>query len=49
VVSNPRRNVLWILGRTPKMDGAVYAGILAELENSGFDVSKFELTQQLAI
>ncbi len=48
VVSEPRRKNLWILSRTPVMDAAVYNGILARLEEKGFDMSRIELTPQAA-
>jgi apolipoprotein D and lipocalin family protein len=46
VVSEPKREFLWILSRTPKMDEAIYAGIVERLKNDGFDVSRLKLTQQ---
>ncbi|HPO16680.1 MAG TPA: lipocalin family protein [Candidatus Hydrogenedentes bacterium] len=46
VVSEPRRKNLWILSRTPAMDAVVYNGIIARLEEQGFDTSKLELTPQ---
>ena len=49
VVSNPFRNVLWILNRTPQMDAGTYSDILSNLSDDGFDVTKLELTPQPAI
>jgi apolipoprotein D and lipocalin family protein len=46
VVSEPKREFLWILSRTPKMDDAIYAGIVERLKNDGFDVSRLKLTPQ---
>jgi apolipoprotein D and lipocalin family protein len=47
VVSHPNKKYLWILSRTPKMNNLVYQQILTRLKNSGFDLSKLQLTQQL--
>jgi apolipoprotein D and lipocalin family protein len=46
VVSEPKREFLWILSRTPKMDDAIYAGIVERLKNGGFNVSRLKLTPQ---
>jgi len=40
VVGNPKRNLLWILNRTPVMDTATYTGILRRLEEQGYDPGK---------
>jgi len=45
-VSDPQRSTLFILSRTPQMDDATYADILAELEANGFDLSKLKKTEQ---
>lgn len=37
VVGNPKRNLLWILSRTPAMDRTTYDGILQRLEAQGYD------------
>lgn len=37
VVSEPGRNFLWILSRSPQMDPDLYEEILDRLEQSGFD------------
>ena len=37
VVSEPGREYLWILSRTPKLDPAVYEAITARLRQNGFD------------
>ena len=42
VVSEPGRNYLWILSRTPEVDAATYAKIIARLVEQGFDISKIE-------
>lgn len=46
VVSHPNKKYLWILCRTPKMDDAVYKGILARLKEKGFDLDKIRITPQ---
>lgn len=45
-VSEPRREYLWILSRTPKVDKAIYQALLTRLEGQGFDVSKLVSTRQ---
>ena len=45
-VSEPGRQYLWILSRTPRMEPAVYADLLARLTRKGLDVQKLELTRQ---
>jgi apolipoprotein D and lipocalin family protein len=47
VVSNPNKKYLWILSRTPQMNGAVYQKILYRLQQKGFDISKLQMTKQL--
>jgi apolipoprotein D and lipocalin family protein len=42
VVSEPKRNYLWILSRTPAMDEAKFDGITGRLKENGFDISKLE-------
>jgi apolipoprotein D and lipocalin family protein len=46
VVSEPKREYLWILSRTPSVDAKVYAELLARLGKQGFDLSKLEMTKQ---
>ena len=46
VVSNPKRNTLWILSRTPTMDTEVYEGIVADLATRGFAVENLERMPQ---
>jgi apolipoprotein D and lipocalin family protein len=48
VVGHPGRDYLWILSRTPKMDGAVYEGILGRLREQGYEVERLERTVQTA-
>ncbi len=45
-VSEPERNYLWILARTPHVDPHDYQALLARLSKMGFDLSKLELTKQ---
>ncbi len=45
-VSEPGRQYLWILSRSPRMEPAVYADVLARLARKGLDVQKLELTRQ---
>jgi apolipoprotein D and lipocalin family protein len=48
VVGHPSRDYLWILSRTPTMDGAVYEGILGRLREQGYEVQRLNRTQQQA-
>jgi apolipoprotein D and lipocalin family protein len=48
VVGHPSRDYLWILSRTPNMDGAVYEGILGRLRQQGYEVERLSRTQQQA-
>jgi apolipoprotein D and lipocalin family protein len=45
-VSDPRREYLWILSRTPQLDPKVYDDILQRLKQQQFDVRKLEITVQ---
>jgi apolipoprotein D and lipocalin family protein len=47
VVSHPNRKYLWILSRTPKMDGVIYERILSRLREKGFDLTKLKVTPQV--
>jgi apolipoprotein D and lipocalin family protein len=40
VVSEPKREYLWILSRAPVMSKAIYEGIIGRLKDKGFDTSK---------
>jgi apolipoprotein D and lipocalin family protein len=46
VVSDPRREYLWILSRTPQLDPKVYEDVLNRLQQQQFDIQKLELTPQ---
>ena len=48
-VSDPRREYLWILSRTPQLDKKIYDALLLRLQNQQFDTRKLELTQQLDV
>jgi apolipoprotein D and lipocalin family protein len=47
VVGHPTRQYLWILSRTPSLDGDKLAPILDRATQKGFDVSRLEYTKQL--
>jgi apolipoprotein D and lipocalin family protein len=46
VVGVPSRKYLWILSRTPTLDGAVYDGILRRVIEKGYDPTRLNLTVQ---
>lgn len=45
-VSEPSREYLWILARTPTVDQRAYAALLERLERQGFDLAKLQPTPQ---
>jgi apolipoprotein D and lipocalin family protein len=45
-VSEPKREYLWILSRTPTVPPHAYADLLARLERQGFDPARLEMTRQ---
>lgn len=45
-VSEPKREYLWILSRTPAVGAAVYQDLLARLESQGLDTSMLVKTPQ---
>jgi apolipoprotein D and lipocalin family protein len=45
-VSESKREYLWILSRTPKVDPIQYDALLKRLRVQEFDLSKLELTKQ---
>ncbi len=45
-VGDPDGDYLWILSRTPKLDTAIYQGILRRVETMGFDPNKLIETPQ---
>jgi len=44
VVGHPNRKYLWILSRTPQMEGSLYQRILERLRNQSYDLSKLIYT-----
>lgn len=46
-VSEPKREYLWILSRTPTVPRASYEALLDRLRAQGFDLSKLEPTRQV--
>ncbi len=46
-VSEPERENLWILSRTPEVPAAEYQALLAQLRKQGFDLSRLRPTRQL--
>jgi apolipoprotein D and lipocalin family protein len=42
VVSEPKREYLWILSRTPQMSAAIYQDLLGKLHDRGFDLKRIE-------
>jgi apolipoprotein D and lipocalin family protein len=45
-VSEPKREYLWILSRTPAVNPAAYDALTARLAQNGFDLKKLEVTRQ---
>ena len=45
VVSEPKREYLWILSRTPQMPAATYQALLAKLDQLGFDLKRIEASK----
>lgn len=45
-VSEPKREYLWILSRTPTADPTSYNALLSKLRQKGFDLQRLEITQQ---
>jgi apolipoprotein D and lipocalin family protein len=45
-VSEPKREYLWILSRTPTVARPAYEALLERLRGQGFDLSKLEATRQ---
>ena len=46
VVGHPSRDYLWILSRTPTMDPARYAQIVAKLKDDGYELERLQRTEQ---
>jgi apolipoprotein D and lipocalin family protein len=47
-VSDPKREYLWVLSRTPQLDKKVFEDLLQRLQAQQFDVRKLEITPQSA-
>jgi apolipoprotein D and lipocalin family protein len=45
-VSEPEREFLWVLSRTPAVDAVAYRAMLGRLQAKGFDVGRLERTAQ---
>ena len=45
-ISEPKRQYLWILSRTPQVDEARYTALLGRLQAMGLEVGKLEKTRQ---
>jgi apolipoprotein D and lipocalin family protein len=45
-VSEPSREYLWILSRTPTVEAAAYEALLGRLREKGFDLGRLDLTPQ---
>ncbi len=45
-VSEPKREYLWVLSRTPTVEPAAYQALLARLAPRGFDMTRLELSPQ---
>jgi apolipoprotein D and lipocalin family protein len=46
VIGHPSRDYLWILARTPTLDAAVQAALLARIEAQGYDLTRLKPTPQ---
>ncbi|MFN5348555.1 MAG: lipocalin family protein [Polaromonas sp.] len=46
-VSEPKREYLWVLSRTPEVPAKAYDELLARLEKKGFDLKKLEKSRQI--
>jgi apolipoprotein D and lipocalin family protein len=45
-VSEPKREFLWILSRTPKVSAEAYSALLERLKAQGFDLERLERSRQ---
>lgn len=46
-VSEPAREYLWVLARTPRVDRESYENLLGRLKRKGFAIHKLEITRQM--
>ena len=44
VISEPNRQYLWVLSRTPKMDEKIFLQVKQKIKEMGFDLSYLEKT-----
>jgi apolipoprotein D and lipocalin family protein len=45
-VSEPKREYLWVLSRTPQVAPAAYEALLARLKARGFDLTRLKVSAQ---
>lgn len=45
-VSEPQREYLWVLSRTPRVDAVAYRALLSRLAQRGFDLQRLQLSPQ---
>ena len=45
-VSEPKREYLWVLSRTPQVDATAYQALLKRLAQRGFDLERLQLSPQ---
>lgn len=45
-VSEPQREYLWVLSRTPQVDATAYQALLKRLAQQGFDLQRLQLSPQ---
>ena len=45
-VSEPKREYLWVLSRTAKVEPAAYDALLGRLASKGFDLKRLEISKQ---
>jgi apolipoprotein D and lipocalin family protein len=46
IVGHPNRKYLWILSRSPRLDDALYAGLLELIADKGYDRTRIKKTLQ---
>ena len=46
IVGHPNRDYLWILNRSPQMDGGLYRELLELIADKGYDLTKIKKTLQ---
>ncbi len=48
-VSEPKREYLWVLSRTPRVAPEAFNALMGRLKAQGFDLNRLELTKQQAL